>query len=518
MYITQGLHRTAQLHPDRLATIFGDRRRRWSEIIDRVGRLAHGLVALGIERGDRVAVVALNSDLYLEVYYAVAWVGAVIVPGNTRWSMPEHIFAMQDSGASFLFIGGNFANIVEPILQNVAVSATIFMEEGEVPSGMLGYENIISAHEPINDASGHNHDLVALFYTGGTTGRAKGVMLSHHSLMSNILSSQATTPLAPGLVYLHSPPMFHLGDAAMVYTVTMLAGTHVIVPSFSPENVITAIERERVTDAILMPTMLGMMREYMIKHGGDLSSVVTLAYGASAISETALNQAMELFPNAAFKQAYGQTELSPCATLLLPEHHRTQPNGKSYLRSAGRAILGVDLRIVDENWKDLPLGTVGEVVVRSDGIMLGYWHLPEETATTLVDGWLRTGDAGYMDDEGFLYLVDRVKDMIVSGGENVYSAEVENALAAHPAILENAVIGVPDEKWGERVHAIIRLREGVTITSEAVIAHCKAFISTYKCPRSVEFREMPLPLSAQGKVLKTELRKPHWKGTSRAIA
>lgn len=518
MYITQGLHHTARHFPDRTATVFGSRRRTWREVQDRVGRLAAGLVALGIERGDRVGVIALNSDSYMEIYYAVAWAGGVIVPGNTRWAIPEHVYALEDSGVRFLFADANFVDLVTRISEQVSVRETLFIGDAQVPQGMLGVEDLIRDHAPAPDACGHDRDLAAIFYTGGTTGRSKGVMLSHYSLISNALCAHATYPLAQAMVYLHSPPMFHLGDAAMVFTVTMLSGTHVIVPSFTPENVISAIAAERVTDAVLMPTMLGMLREYVLVNGGDLSSVRSLTYGASAISETLLMQALELFPNADFKQSYGQTELSPGATMLLPEHHRPQANGKSYLRSAGRAMVGIDIRIVDEAGTAVPTGTVGEVTVRSPGAMIGYWGMPEQTAKTLVDGWVHTGDAGYLDEEGFLYLVDRVKDMIVSGGENVYSAEVENALAALSAVLECAVIGVPDDKWGERVHAIIRLRHGQEITADAVIAHCKTQIATYKCPRSVEFREAALPMSAQGKILKTELRQPYWQDAKRSIA
>lgn len=518
MYITQALHRTADLYPDRTATVFGNRRRNWSEVRERVSHLAAGLARLGVKRGDRIAVIALNSDRYLEIYFAVAWVGAVIVPGNTRWAFPEHVHALQDSNAEVLFVDDSFAKLVEPLAQALPINSTIYLGDNPAPAGMVCYEELIEASEPMADACGQDRDLAAIFYTGGTTGRSKGVMLSHYSLISNALCAHATYPLAQAMVYLHSPPMFHLGDAAMVFTVTILSGTHVIVPSFTPENVITAIAAERVTDAVLMPTMLGMLREYVMANGGDLSSVSCLTYGASAISETLLLQAMELFPKAEFKQSYGQTELSPGATMLLPEHHRPQANGKSYLRSAGRAMVGVDIRIVDEAGQTVPTGTVGEVAVRSPGAMLGYWGMPEQTAKTLVNGWVHTGDAGYLDEEGFLYLVDRVKDMIVSGGENVYSAEVENALAALPSVLECAVIGVPDEKWGERVHAIIRLRQGHEISADAVIAHCKTQIANYKCPRSVEFREAPLPTSAQGKILKTELRKPYWQEAKRSIA
>jgi long-chain acyl-CoA synthetase len=297
----------------------------------------------------------------------------------------------------------------------------------------------------------------------------------------------------------------------------MVGGTHVIVPFFSPENFARAVEAEHVTDIVLVPTMFAMLREHAADHPVDFTSVLKVAYGASPISEALLIQAMAMFPNAAFRQAYGQTELSPVATILTHEFHKVSPGGKSYLRSAGRAIVGVDVAIVDEAMNEQSLGDVGEIAVRSPGAMLGYWNLPDLTAQTLVDGWVRTGDAGYMDEEGFVYLVDRVKDMIVSGGENVFSAEVENAIGAHEHVVECAVIGVPDARWGERVHAIVRLRGAAKVSADELIAHCRALIAGYKCPRSVEFRSQPLPLSGAGKILKTELRKPWWPEGGRAI-
>jgi long-chain acyl-CoA synthetase len=255
-----------------------------------------------------------------------------------------------------------------------------------------------------------------------------------------------------------------------------------------------------------------------VQNDGDLSSVTGLTYGGSAISETLLRQVIELFPNASITQAYGQTELSPCATMLLPEQHLRGLEGKPWLRSAGQPMIGMEIRIIDPDMNALERGRVGEVSVRGPGTMLGYWNQPALTEATLVDGWVRTGDAGYMDEDGFLYIVDRVKDMIISGGENVYSAEVENALSAHPGIQECAVIGVPDDKWGERVHAIVRARPDHSLDAEGVIAHCKALIATYKCPRSVDIREEALPMSPQGKILKAELRKAFWGDRQRGVA
>ncbi len=517
--ITQGLHRSAALFPDRIATVFGSRRRTWREVEDRVGRLAAGLVSLGVAPGDRVSVLALNSDRYIEIYLAIAWAGAVVVPGNVRWALPEHVHGIEDSGADLLFVDAHFAAMAESIAAATPLRATIYADDGEVPTGMVDYEQLIASNVPLPDRCGRDHELAAIFYTGGTTGRSKGVMLSHHSLIVNYLNTMITMGIGGRHhIYLHSPPMFHLADAGMVFGVTLTGGTHVVISHFTPQGLVDAVAAERVTDMVLVPTMIGMLRDHVVVHGGDLSSIENLSYGASAISETLLRQAIELLPNASIRQCYGQTETSSSAVVLAAEYHTLDPAGAARLRSAGQAMVGVLLRIADENLQDVPRGQVGEVLIRTPGAMLGYWNQPELTAQTLVDGWLRTGDAGYLDDDGFLFLVDRVKDMIVSGGENVYSAEVENALASHEAIRECAVIGVPDDRWGERVHAILCLYPDRAAQADEIIAHCKRLIAGYKCPRSVEFRADPLPLSGAGKVLKTALREPYWQAARRNIA
>ena len=515
MYLTQGLHRSVQVNAGQTATVFGDRRQSWAALKERVARFAGALKARGLKRGERVAIIAHNSDRYIESIFGVAWAGGVIVPGNTRWAVPEHIYALQDSGAKYLLLDRSFAHMAGPLTDACGIECVIYLDDDAPPADMFPFEKLLSAAEPIPDGCGEGEELAALFYTGGTTGRSKGVMLSHRSLISNFLAAHGTAPYRADSVFLHSPPMFHAADAAAIIGITMMGGTHVIIPFFTPEGVVRTIEAERVTEAVFVPTMFGMLRDHLAKEPADLTSVRGIIYGASAISEALLKEAMKIFPNAAFLQAYGQTELSPVATILPPECHHGADISK--LRSAGRSLPGVDVRIVDDEMKEVPLGEVGEIAVKSPGAMLGYWNQPDVTARTIVNGWLRTGDAGYMDEDGFVFLVDRVKDMIVSGGENVYSAEVENALAANEAVAECAVIGVPDERWGERVHAIVRLKNGHHANEADLITHCKTLIAGYKCPRSVELRADPLPLSGAGKILKTELRKPYWEGHARSV-
>lgn len=518
MKITQAVHRAAQIRPNALATIFGARRQTWKEFQDRVSRYAAGLKSLGLKRGDRVAIIAYNSDFYIETYYAIAWAGGVSVPGNFRWTQQEHTFALRECGARFLVLDHAFKALGADLSRACSFDAVLLMSAPEQQSDarLVVIDDLIAASQPSEDLCGQGNDLCVIFYTGGTTGRPKGVMLSHYNLISNILAVNAMTSFPPDPVFLHLPPMFHLADAGAVFTVTLYAGTHVVLPNFTPAATAAAIEKERVTAALMVPTMFKVLSEYTNTHPTDFSSVRRIRYGAAGVSEQVLLDAMRLFPNAEFQQGYGQTELSPVVTVLEPRFH-SATHGNPYLRSAGRPLLGTDVRIVDPMLVDKPRGEVGEIIVRGPGVMLGYWNQPELTASTIVDGWVRTGDAGYMDDEGFLYIADRLKDMIVSGGENVYSAEVENALNSHEAVAECAVVGVPDEKWGERVHAIVRFNEGASASPEELIAHCRLTIAGYKCPRSIESRLEPFPLSAQGKILKSELRQQYWHDRRRQV-
>lgn len=503
MQLTQGLRRSKALYGKRTATICEGRVKTWASLADRVERLAGGLVALGAQKGDRIAILDHNNDHYIEAFYAIAWAGAVSVPFNTRWAPAEIDHALGDATPRIAFLGTTFAGHRDRFEK--AGAQVIMMDEASIG-------RLIETNDPVPDGSGSGNDLAAIFYTGGTTGRSKGVMLSHLNLLSDFFLVQAVAPHEPDTVYLHTPPMFHLADAAKIFGLTMLGATHVVLPGFEPRATIDAISRHRITDLVLVPTMIGMLCETLREHPGDISSVRNLIYGASPISASLLETAMRVLPNAKFCQAYGQTELSPGATVL---DHADHLAGR--LRSAGRPIPCVDLRIVDRDMRPVPAGDVGEVVVRGPNVMLGYWQQPELTAQTIVDGWLRTGDAGYLDPDGYLFLVDRVKDMIVSGGENVYSAEVENALLSHADVLQCAVIGVPDERWGERVHAVLYVRPGACVTEADLAAHCQPLIANYKRPKSFDLRQEALPLSGVGKILKTELRKPFWEGAGRLI-
>ncbi len=514
MYLTQGLHRSVQQDPDRVATICGERRRTFAEVAERVARLAGALRGLGVGPGDRVSMLALNSDRFHEYLLAVPWADAVLNPVNVRWSPAEIAYSLRDSDTRVLFVDDTFAPAVPALrAEHPDLTTVVHAGDGPAPDGALSFEDLIAGSEPVEDARRGGDELAGVFYTGGTTGHPKGVMLSHANLMTSALGVMSTGYLfGLGARYLHAAPMFHLADLASWNAVTAGGGLHVMIPAFEPVAVMRAIAEHEVTDALLVPTMIQMLVDHPEIGAHDLTSLRSIVYGASAIPQAVLERAMKAFPNASFTQAYGMTELSPVATLLSPDDHRRT----ELLRAAGRAAPHAEVRIVDPDDVEVARGTVGEIVSRGGHVMLGYWNQPEESAAALRGGWMHTGDGGYMDSSGYVFVVDRIKDMIVTGGENVYSAEVENALATHPAVASCAVIGVPDDEWGERVHAVVVTASGQAVTAEELREHAKTRIAGYKAPRSVEFVDA-LPLSGAGKVLKRELRRPYWGDADRQV-
>jgi len=511
MYLTRLIQRAAALNPDAVATVNNDRVRTYRESADRVAKLAGGLQSLGVQSGDRVAVLALNSDRFFECCYAIPWAGAVIVPMNTRWSVPELQYSVEDAGVSTLIIDGNFSDQAQDILAGMSgVRSVIYAGDGDTPEGMDNYEVLIEQSEAADDAARGNDDLAGIFYTGGTTGFPKGVMLSHCNLWINSVLTIAERGGVSEDSWLHVAPMFHLGDIQFVFIKTMECQKHVFLPEFEPESVMQCIETQGVSDLLLVATMLKAILEHPARKNYELSGLKSISYGAAPMPESVIREAMREFPGVGFYQGYGQTEMAPLIGLLKPEDHDLDGPNTHRLRAAARPAIGIELKIVDDELNEVSCGSVGQVIVRGPNAMLGYWNKPEQTKETIVDGWVLTGDAGYLDNDGYLYLVDRVKDMIISGGENIFSAEVERALDSHPAINEAVVIGVPHEKWGETVHAIVILKIGAEAEEQDIIWHCKEKIAGYKCPRSVEFRTEPFPLSGVGKILKNELRKPFW--------
>jgi acyl-CoA synthetase (AMP-forming)/AMP-acid ligase II len=502
LYLTQGLHRSLRQTPDEAATVFGDRVRSFAEQADRVARLAGGLRSLGVSDGERVAILALNSDRYAELLLGIPWADGIFNPVNVRWTPDEIAYSLRDSDSSILVVDDTFSPMV-PALRDghPGLDTVIHAGDGPVPDDTHGYADLVATAGPIADARRGGDAVAGVLYTGGTTGRSKGVTLTHANLLTSVLGGLASGPLArPGGRLLLAAPMFHRAGLEAWLAQATAGGTHVIVPKFDPVEVTTAIRQHRVTTALLVPTMLQALVDHPGCDAHDLRSVTDVLYAASPITEALLRRAMKALPDAAFAQAYGMTELG-LITILTGEDHRRGDR----LRSAGRAGANAEVRIVDAAGDEVPPGTVGEVAVRGGHVMAGYWGRPDETAATIRDGWLHTGDGAYMDDEGYVFIVDRLKDMIITGGENVYSVEVEDALGRHPAVAACAVIGVPDDTWGERVHAVAVLKPGAEVTPVQLRDHTRTLVAGYKAPRSVEIVDS-LPLSGAGKVLKRELR------------
>jgi acyl-CoA synthetase (AMP-forming)/AMP-acid ligase II len=518
MQFTQPLRRLAASRPDDVATICGGRRHTFAQMEKRVASLASALRELGVEAGDRVGILAGNSDRYLETYMAVPWAGAAINPINTRWSAAEIAYSLDDCDTRVLLIDDAFLPLLSQLrAASRSLATVIHVGDEPTPEGLLSYEALIENATPAADACRGGSDLAGVFYTGGTTGFPKGVMLSHDALCHNALVGASEGIARAGQVGLHAAPLFHIAAICLMNAVWAVGGTHVTLSPFTPVGALQAIEREQVNTVVLVPTMIQMVVDHPDAAGYDLSSLQVLTYGASPISEALVERATRLLPHTAFIQAYGMTELAPFITMLPPALHTEAGRARGKIRSAGQPVLGVELRIMDAEGHALPQGACGEIVVRSPAAMLGYWNKPRETSSALRDGWMHTGDAGRIDEDGFLFVMDRVKDMIITGGENVYSTEVEQAVTKHPAVAACAVIGVPDEDWGERVHAVVVLKPGASATAQDIRTHCKAHIGAYKCPRSVDF-VATLPVSGAGKVLKTKLREPFWAGRERQVA
>jgi acyl-CoA synthetase (AMP-forming)/AMP-acid ligase II len=382
------------------------------------------------------------------------------------------------------------------------------------PQGLVSYEAAVAWEEDAlcTLAPSKNDETVVIFYTGGTTGRSKGVMLSNTNVACNTRCSIGLYRLQDAWNFIIFGPLFHLAAGARVFSCTAVGGHALIQAKFDVLEVLRGIEAYRINTTTLVPTMLQMMLDHPEFSSFDLSSLEMLAYGAAPLSVALLGRVIQAFPEVEIFQTYGMTEASPILTSLDSKYHTVSGPNAGRLASVGQAVSHVELKIVDERGLELPADETGQILARGENIMTGYLNLPEQTAQALVDGWYHTGDAGYLDQEGFLFLEGRVKDMIVSGGENVYPIEVENVLSHHPAVHQCAVIGIPHNSWGEAVHAVVVFEKGLQADEADLIQYCKQHIAGYKCPVSVSVRGEPMPLSPVNKILKSELRKPFWAG------
>ena len=510
--MSQALMRAARLHARATAVVDGARQLTWAEFADRAARLAGALRGLGMATGDRVAILSDNSHRYLEIYFGVPWGGGVFTPLNFRLALPELVAILDDAGAGILIVDDAHLETAARISAQRPDLRLVHAGQGPASDGMLSYEALVAASGPVPDAGRRGDDLAALFYTSGSTGRPKGVMHTHANHVFNSVAYAAAIGLDEQSVALISGPLFHVGASGLAVPAMVSGGRIVVVSKFEPGAVLRLMEAQKATVMSCVPTMLRMLVDHPDARTRDLSSIRTLLYGAAPMPEELVRDARELMPSTRFTHCYGMTESTGAITVLPSRYVMPSHRELGKWSSVGRAMLGTDLAIVDPDDRVVPAGERGEIVVRGPMVTKGYWNQSKLTEETLRNGWLHTGDLGYMDDEGFVYVVDRLKDMIITGGENVYSAEVEAAVYSYPGVAQCAVIGIPHERWGEAVHAIVAPSPGARLDAEAIIAHCRTRIAAYKCPRSVDVRTEPLPLSGANKISKPALRAPFWEG------
>jgi long-chain acyl-CoA synthetase len=504
---------SVERNADRTAVIDGEYSATYAQHLDRVACAVGALRSLGVESGDRFAIMALNSHQFLELYHAAFLGGGVANPLNLRLAPKELGFILADSGTKVCFTDAFFAPVINQVREEAGIEHVVMIGAGDSPHD-TDYEDVLAAATPLIPDEPDEDDPVILMYTGGTTGTPKGVLLDHRAEMLNLYHVALAWRITRDEVYLHQTPMFHAASMSGVVGVPAEGGVSVFVPLFDPAAVMDAIERHKVTMTVMVPTMVGMLMAHEAFDPARFDSLIRLTYGASPMPAALLDRVLKTFPTLDIFQGYGMTESAAVLTVLGPDEHR---EGGACLRSAGVPLRGITLSIQDADGNPVATGETGEVCARGGNFMREYWNRPDATAEAFRGGWYHTGDAGYLDERGYLFLVDRVKDMIVTGGENVYSIEVENAIASHPDVAQVAVIGIPDERWGEAVHAIVVPKPGTNPTPESIIAHARESIAGYKVPKSVEIREEPLPLSGALKVLKKDLRAPYWEGHERAV-
>jgi fatty-acyl-CoA synthase len=511
MPLDELLPKAVKLYPKKEAVACGDLRLDYGSFAERVWRLANGLESLGLQKGDRAAILHENCHVFLEAYFAAAHLGLILVPLNFRLSPRELAMILIDSGSKVLIAQNKFRDKVEDLPKFSCDMQQIIWTQGASDLQGMQYEELLSGQSanPPGNRGLRDDDVAHLYYTSGTTGRPKGVMLTHKNVKSHALGTIAELNLTDRDHWFHVAPLFHLADAWATFAVTWAGGKHVLLPVFDPFQVLTLIQEERITLSNLIPTMLNMMVNHPEAGTFDFSSLRVILSGGAPIAPEVVRKIIDTF-RCDYIQTYGMTETSPYLTLsILKDHLKGLPWEKQleFKASTGREFINVSLKVVDLDGREVARNNkeVGEIIVKGDTVTPGYWNLPEETEKAFKGGWLCTGDLAVVNEEEYVTIVDRKKDMILTGGENVYSTEVENVLYAHDAILEAAVIGVPDPKWGEAVKACVVLKPGKKASQEEIIAFCKSNLAGYKSPKSVDFLDA-LPRTGSGKIYKKGLK------------
>ena len=496
MIYWHSLGRAVRYYPEQVALSSGETRRTFRELRDRVADIAAALGEHGFRAGDRLALLLPNESDYLELVYACAWLGLIAVPVNTRLSIPEIDHLIADANPRGLI---RHSSLPVP---TVKPSWELVLDKE--PSGLRSDSHTDAIYNP--------EAILALIYTSGTTGHPKGVVVTHANILANVDHLNYWMPYREGGVHLHAAPIFHILDFPFIFAAPAFGVRQVTIPKFSPQGLCETVERERVSQSVMVPTMINLLVQFSELEKYDLSSLERLAYGGSPVAPELIHRMRKALPNLKLIQGYGLSEAGFLTGLK--DHEHTEDR----LMSCGRPCPGVDLRVVDESGKELEAGGHGELEVRGANVMRGYWNNSEETKLAFRNGFFRTGDIGYRDANGYFFILDRLKDMIVTGGENVYSGEVEAVIYQHPSVREAAVFGVPDPQWGELVAASVVRKLGMPLSENELIAHCRRSLANFKVPRRVELSDTELPKSGTGKILKRILRERFWADQKRAVS
>ncbi|MBM4763325.1 long-chain-fatty-acid--CoA ligase [Bacillus sp. B15-48] len=498
----------ARKYPNNISVVSEEARFTFKKSNERMLRLANSLLKLGIQKGDRIAIMQTNGYQYLETMLACAHIGAVFVSINYRLRPDEIEYLINDSGATVFFVGKRYVPIIDSIRTKIPhVKTYICFEQSSV--SMLDYEDLVKQGIPkeVRVEGLDSHSILKIQYSSGTTGFPKGAMITHEAAMAR-LTSNVFNLLKPGDKLYSAGTMFHIAGFGYNFTAWINGATVYTLKQFEKKTVADLIEKEKLTCCFLVPSMLNFILNLPDIDRYDLSSLKYIGYGSAPMPLSLLKKSMDKF-DCQFFNMFGASETGT-TTCLIPEDHKISGSTQelSRLNSVGKALPYTDIRVVNEDGEDIAPGEVGEIIIKSATNMIGYWNKPEETAETVIDGWLHIGDMVTVDEDGYYYVVDRKKDMIIRGGENIYPVEIENVLYQHPAILEASVFGTPDEAWGENVKAVVVLKPDCVIDSAELIAYCKTKLASYKCPASVEFTDQ-LPRNGMGKVLKRELREQY---------